>query len=200
MEINMKQTALLTALFGVLSFTCGVIAENKKPSAGTAVQGKDSIICNYPSNPYIALGYISVVFLILSSVAGYLSISYPYKKRSIPYSALFHTKTMVVFFNIAWLTSGLAAALLVWPTVTEQLHVSKKVHYNLSYDCPTAKTGLIGGGAFVSLDSCLFWLICLMLASNAREDYFDEIEDSSRGESTQVIDMGNDGPHATNKI
>lgn len=40
--------------------------------------------------------------------------------------------------------------------------------------CPTAKTGLLGGGAFVSLDSALFWLVALMLADNAREDYFEE--------------------------
>lgn len=42
--------------------------------------------------------------------------------------------------------------------------------------CPTAKTGILGGGAFLSLDSTLFWLVALMLASNAREDYLDEIE------------------------
>lgn len=40
--------------------------------------------------------------------------------------------------------------------------------------CPTAKTGLLGGGAFVSLDSALFWLVALMLADNTREDYFEE--------------------------
>ncbi|GAB2276044.1 hypothetical protein Dimus_010786 [Dionaea muscipula] len=192
MELSMKQMALITAFFGIISFICGVIAENKKPAAGTPIQGKDVLFCKYPSNPYVLLGYLSVGFLILSSVAGYLSISYPYKKRSIPYSALFRTKTMVVFFNIAWLTAGLAAAMLLWPTVTEQLHVAKNVHHNLEYDCPTAKTGLIGGGAFVSLDSCLFWLVCLMLASNAREDYFDEVEESRKGESTQVINVDYD--------
>ncbi|CAI0420504.1 unnamed protein product, partial [Linum tenue] len=73
-------------------------------------------------------------------------------------------------------TGGLAAALLLWPTITEQLHLSRNVHRNLETACPTAKTGLLGGGAFVSLDSSLFWLVALMLAANVREDYFDEVE------------------------
>ena len=51
------------------------------------------------------------------------------------------------------------------------------IHHNAVTKCPTAKTGLLGGGAFLSLDSCLFWLVALMLAGNAREDYFNEIEE-----------------------
>lgn len=74
-------------------------------------------------------------------------------------------------------TTGLAITLLVWPTVTEQLHLTRNVHHNVETACPTAKTGLLGGGAFLSLDSSLFWLVALMLAGNAREDYFDEIAD-----------------------
>lgn len=64
--------------------------------------------------------------------------------------------------------------MLLWPTIVEQGHLSKNVHHNLETTCPTAKTGLLGGGAFVSLDSALFWLVALMLADNAREDYFEE--------------------------
>ena len=33
----------------------------------------------------------------------------------------------------------------------------------------------------MSLDSCLFWLVALMLADNAREDHFDEA-DSRNGD------------------
>lgn len=189
MGLSMKQMALLTSFFGTISFICGVIAENKKPAAGTPIQGKDVIICKYPSDPTVALGYISVAALIASTAVGYVSISYPYNRKAIPYAALFRSKTMIVFFNIAWLTAGLAAALLLWPTITEQLHLSRNVHYTKGYTCPTAKTGLIGGGAFVSLDSCLFWLICLMLSDNAREDYFEEIEESQKGDRTQVISV-----------
>ena len=75
--------------------------------------------------------------------------------------------------------------LLAWPTLTEQLHLSRNVHYDLETACPTAKTGLLGGGAFLSLDSSLFWLVALMLAGNAREDYFDEIEEN--GTSAQAL-------------
>lgn len=73
-------------------------------------------------------------------------------------------------------TAGLATALLLWPTITEQLHIIRNVHHNLDTECPTAKTGLLGGGAFLSLDASLFWLVSLMLADNAREDYFDEVD------------------------
>lgn len=62
----------------------------------------------------------------------------------------------------------------MWPTLTEQSHQTQNVHGDPNYACPTAKTGLLGGGAFLSLDSALFWLIALMLACNAREDYFDD--------------------------
>ena len=78
--------------------------------------------------------------------------------------------------------------MLLWPTITEQLHLSHKVHHNLQTDCPTAKTGLLGGGAFLSLDSALFWLVSLMLADNAREDYFDETD--VKGE--RVTSQGDD--------
>lgn len=56
----------------------------------------------------------------------------------------------------------------------------RNVHHNLTTECPTAKTGLLGGGAFVSLDSALFWLVALMLADNAREDHFDEVEKDTK--------------------
>ena len=55
---------------------------------------------------------------------------------------------------------------------------SRNVHHNLETACPTAMTGLLGGSAFLSLDSSLFWLVALMFARNAREDYSDEIEEN----------------------
>lgn len=87
-------------------------------------------------------------------------------------------------------SGGLAATLLLWPTITEQLHLSRNVHHDLKTECPTAKTGLLGGGAFVSLDSALFWLVALMLADNAREDYFDEVGNGpkAKGVEGQVLD------------
>lgn len=83
--------------------------------------------------------------------------------------------------------AGLAAALLLWPTIVEQRHLTKNVHHNLQTSCPTAKTGLLGGGAFLSLDSALLWLVSLMLADNAREDYFEEVGFESKGEHGNVL-------------
>jgi len=174
MAVSVRLMGLIVAFFGAVSFIFGVVAENKKPAAGTPITGKDVVICKYPSDPTVVLGYLSVAFLIATTVAGYLSLFYPYKGKSVPQSALFRSTSFVVFFNIAIFTTGLAATMLLWPTIQEQIHQARNVHSNLNTDCPTAKTGLLGGGAFLSLDSSLFWLVALMLADNAREDYLDE--------------------------
>ncbi|KAL3747970.1 hypothetical protein ACJRO7_016741 [Eucalyptus globulus] len=177
MALTMKQMSVIVVATGILSFIFGVIAENKKPPSGTPIPGKDVVICKYPSDPTVLLGSLSVVFLVVSTVAGYISLFYPYEGKSIPQSAFFRNTTFVIFFNIALFSTGLAATFLLWPTITEQLHLTRNVHHDLSTDCPTAKTGLLGGGAFFSLDSSLFWLVALMLANNAREDYFGETDD-----------------------
>ncbi|WVY92194.1 hypothetical protein V8G54_037708 [Vigna mungo] len=176
MAATMKQMSLIVSLLGVVSFVLGVIAENKKPAAGIPVPGLNgaSVTCKYPADRTVVLGYLSVAFLIASTVVGYLSLFYPYKGKSIPQGVLFKHTTFTVFFNISLFTAGLAAALLLWPTITEQLHLTHNVHHDVHYECPTAKTGLLGGGAFLSLDSSLLWLIALMLAGNAREDFFEE--------------------------
>ncbi|KAL3512560.1 hypothetical protein ACH5RR_025277 [Cinchona calisaya] len=174
MALTMKTMSLIVASLGVLSFIFGVVAENKKPPFGTPVTMKGFVICKYPHDPTVALGYLSAVFLLASSVAGYYSLFYPYKGKSVPRGALFRNTGFSVFFNIALALTGLALAMLIWPTITEQLHLSHKIHHNLKTGCPTAKTGLLGGGAFLSLDSALFWLVSLMLADNARQDYLEE--------------------------
>lgn len=65
------------------------------------MQGKDIVICKYPSDPTVVLGYLSVAFLLAATVAGYLSLFYPYKGKSIPQAALFRSTSFLIFFNIA---------------------------------------------------------------------------------------------------
>jgi hypothetical protein len=89
------------------------------------------------------------------------------------------------------LVSALAFAMLLWATVTEGLHRSDNIHQDMEYNCPTAKTGLFGGAAFLALDASLFWLVCQMLALNARADYLDE--DDNKGEYGQVYATEVDG-------
>ncbi|KAL2547971.1 hypothetical protein Fot_09501 [Forsythia ovata] len=185
MAFTMKQMSMIVSTFGVLSFILGVIAENKKPASGTVISGKGVVICKYSSDPTVVLGYLSVAFLALCTAFGYLSLFYPYKGKSVPQAALFRNTSFVVFFNIALGVTGLAAAMLLWPTITEQFHHARNIHHNLETQCPTAKTGLLGGGAFLSLDSALFWLVALMLADNAREDYFEESD--GKGASSEPI-------------
>ncbi|KAI4373136.1 hypothetical protein MLD38_011295 [Melastoma candidum] len=181
MAATIKQLGLIVSVLGIVSFVLGVLAENKKPAAGNPIPGKDTLICQYPSDPSVALGYLSVVFLIATAVAGYLSLFYPYKGRSIPQGIIFQNTSFSVFFNVSLFVTGLALALLLWPTIAEQILLSRNVHKDLQYECPTAKTGLLGGGAFLSLNSALFWLVALMLANNTREDYFDDIDEVGEG-------------------
>ncbi|KAE8661327.1 SHK1 binding protein 1 isoform 1 [Hibiscus syriacus] len=101
MAVTIRKAALVVAGLGVLSFVFGVIAENKKPVAGTPIPGKDVVVCKYPSDPSVALGYMSVSFLILSYIAGYWSLFYPYRGKSVPQSVLFQSTAFFVFFSIA---------------------------------------------------------------------------------------------------
>lgn len=71
--------------------------------------------------------------------------------------------------------------MLLWPTIQEQQHHANNVHHNLSTTtCPTAKTGVLGGGAFLALDASLFWLVCFMLVSNLRDDFLEDLHDGSK--------------------
>ncbi|KAJ0978512.1 hypothetical protein J5N97_013986 [Dioscorea zingiberensis] len=146
--------ALSVAFFGTLAFILGVIAENKKPAAGTPIQGKDVIICKYP-------------------------------RKAIKKSILFQNMTLLVFFIVALVVFVLAEGMMMWATITEGLHRSLNVHHDLQTQCPTAKTGLFGGAAFLALDASLFWLVCQMLTQNVRADYFDE--DDPKGDYGQVL-------------
>ncbi|KAJ0560030.1 hypothetical protein HanHA300_Chr06g0206971 [Helianthus annuus] len=101
MEVTTKKMSLLVGSLGVLSFILGVIAENKKPASGTPITGKDVVICKYPTDPTVALGYLSFGFLFLSTLFGGLSLFYPYKGKSIPWPALFQSTSFFVFFLIA---------------------------------------------------------------------------------------------------
>lgn len=65
------------------------------------ITGKDGVKCKYPTDPTVALGYLSVAFLVASTVVGYLSLFYPYKGKSVPQGVLFKNTSFLVFFNIA---------------------------------------------------------------------------------------------------
>ncbi|XP_043715027.1 uncharacterized protein LOC122663412 [Telopea speciosissima] len=185
MAFRTAHISLTVAAFGVLAFIFGVVAENKKPASGTPITGKGVVICKYPSDPTVALGSLSIVALFLSACFGFFSVFYPYKGKSIPNEALFRSTTLVVFFIVALGVSVLAEGMMLWATITEGLHITRNVHHNLNYECPTAKTGLFGGAAFLALDASLFWLICQMLTLNARTDYLEE--DDPKGEYGQVL-------------
>ncbi|XXG52344.1 hypothetical protein AAC387_Pa03g0711 [Persea americana] len=179
------QISLAVAFFGVVAFILGVIAENKKPASGTPIVGQDVVICKYPADPTIALGSLSVIFLFICVILGLVSVFHPYNGKSVPTEGLFRSTTLAVFFVVAMGVSVLAEAMMMWATITEGLHRSRNVHHYLQTACPTAKTGLFGGAAFLALDASLFWLVCQMLTLNARADYLEE--DDPKGDYGQVL-------------
>ncbi|KAM6543780.1 hypothetical protein CsatB_008227 [Cannabis sativa] len=180
MAFTATQMSLVVSSFGLVSFILGIVAENKKAQSGTPVHKKGSVICIYPSDPSIALGYLSFIFLLATTAAGYYSIFYPYKGKFLSQSIFFRSKTFIAFFNIALLTGGLGAAFTLWPTIEEQNFHKHKAYPITTEKCPTPKIGLLGGGALLSLDSTLLWLVALMLAINVREDF---IEYGDEGEN-----------------
>ncbi|PPR89134.1 hypothetical protein E1A91_A10G001600v1 [Gossypium mustelinum] len=180
MAIDIKTMATTVAVFGVLSLLFGVIAENKKPAFGNPeIQTSPlRVICNYPSDPTVVLGFLSIASLTTSVVLGYYSVFYPYNSTSVPYYVFLRSIPFFVFFLITMGLSMLGEGMLTWVTITELLHLTNNIHKDMKTTCPTAKTGLFGGAAFMSLNASLFWLICLMLADDVRKDYFVEQGDS----------------------
>ncbi|CAL9111670.1 unnamed protein product [Musa acuminata var. zebrina] len=182
-----SQTARIGACvfcLGFISFLLAIFAETSKPPFGTPIQAKDAVICKFPDDPSILLGTLSVVALVLAAIAGHAAVYFPYKGKSVPRNALFRSATLSTFFVLAEVLTVLALVMLLWTTISESLHRSRNVHRDLTTQCPTAKTGLFGGGAFLALDAALFWLVCQMLTLNARSDYLDE--DDTKGEYIDV--------------
>ncbi|XP_026436614.1 uncharacterized protein LOC113334613 [Papaver somniferum] len=131
----------------------GIVAEKKKPAAGVPLAGVGETICKFPSDPTVVLGSLSVVAPFICTGLGFVSVFYPYKNECCVINSFF-----------VW-------SIDVWATISESLHHMNNVHQSKDYACPTAKTGLFGGAAFLCLNAMVFWLIFQMLTHNAREDY-----------------------------
>ncbi|EEF48696.1 uncharacterized protein LOC8259934 [Ricinus communis] len=187
MGFSIRHMAITVVALGITAFTFGILAEQNKPDSGKSLNSNGVITCKYPSDPSPIYGFLSIAFLTASSVIGSYSIFHPYKGRSVPLKDLFCSTTMLVFFQIAVWVSFLAEGMLVWTTVAELVHLTNNVHRDANTKCPTAKTGLFGGAAFMALNASLFWLVCLMLADNARDDYFNEDEENHEGHYGQVL-------------
>ncbi|KAG6501034.1 uncharacterized protein LOC121995187 [Zingiber officinale] len=172
-------------ILGFLSFILAIVAENKKPAFGTPIQGKGVVICKFPSDPTVLVGSLSVVALVFTIIGGHVAVFFNYKGKAVSNNVLFGYSTLFVFFVIAEIVSTLAFAFLIWTVVTEGLHRSRNVHYDLTTQCPTAKTGMFGGAAFLALDAAILWLVCLTLTLNVRADHFED-EEVKKGEYGQV--------------
>ncbi|MCO5612931.1 hypothetical protein L7F22_067204 [Adiantum nelumboides] len=158
---------------GLLSFIFGIVAENKKPATGIATQQGDS------ADPYVPLGALSAIFLAATSVLGVTSIFFAYNKEAVPVSALARSKMLVTFSIISCILFFAAEGLILWASITENAYHIYRIHDTAK--CPTAKTGLMGGAAFLALDTMLFWLVCQMLTMNARADYLELDEEDEKG-------------------
>ncbi|KAI5056754.1 hypothetical protein GOP47_0028572 [Adiantum capillus-veneris] len=164
---------------GLLSFIFGIVAENKKPGSGFATQQGDLTYCVYPSDPYVPLGALSAIFLAAMSVLGVTSVFFAYNNKAVPVVSLARSKMLVTFGIISSTLFFVAEGLILWAIITENSHHVHRIH--TTANCPTAKTGLMGGAAFLALDTMLFWLVCQMLTMNARADYLELDEEDEKG-------------------
>ncbi|KAK3135338.1 hypothetical protein QOZ80_5BG0417760 [Eleusine coracana subsp. coracana] len=112
---------------------------------------------------------------------GALAVFFPYGGRRVPRKALLGYTPLYVFFHVAVGVTVAGLGMTMWPTVAEAAHRVRNVHRDPGYACPTAKTGVLGGAAFLNLNAMLFWIVCLMLAGNVREDYFDDGDGDAEG-------------------
>ncbi|KAI3924620.1 hypothetical protein MKW92_044223 [Papaver armeniacum] len=187
MAVKPVTVTVSVAFVGIVSFILGIIAENKKPGAGIPMPGVGEVICEFPSDPSVVLGSLSVAgtvlgALIICSGLGFASVFYPYKDQSVPKGALFQSTVLVVFIWVAVINSFLGGLLMLWATISENLHHMNNSQHRSAPACPTVKTGLFGGAAFLCLNAMLFWLICHMLTHNAREDYLEQDDKGVYGE------------------
>ncbi|KAI3972940.1 hypothetical protein MKX01_019598 [Papaver californicum] len=157
MVVKPVTVTLSVAFVGIVSFILGIVAENKK--------------------------FISCSSCICTGL-GFVYVFYPYKGQSVPEDALLQSIVLVVFIWVVVKNSFFGGLLMLWATISESLHHVNNVHHSTDYACPTAKTGLFGGAAFLCLNTMLFWLICHMLTHNAREDY---LEEDNKGDYGQVL-------------
>ncbi|KAG0468076.1 hypothetical protein HPP92_017404 [Vanilla planifolia] len=179
MGFNPKPLLVICIIFlGISAFVLGILAEFKKPAFGTPIPGKDVVVCNYPKDPSVALGTLSAVSVLISTVVGVIAVHFPYEGKSVPSKALLSSQAIKIFYYGAILLTASGAGTTLFNAANEGLLRVHNVHEEVEYGCPTAKTGVFGGAAFLSLDASLFWLVCLMLVANNREDFFDgDVED-----------------------
>ncbi|KAJ7279250.1 hypothetical protein O6H91_02G052800 [Diphasiastrum complanatum] len=186
----LSQTGWATIFFtipGLISFALGILAENKKPGddAIKLVQSSGLITCHYPHDSSIALGVVSILLLSVSTISALGALFFPYDGKAVPHSKLWKSKLFLVFLVLSLVLYFTSEGLLMWATITESNHRKYNTHHQALDACPTAKTGLFGGAAFLSLDTTLFWLICMILIANVRSEHFEEIEDE-KGSYGQV--------------
>ncbi|EFJ38059.1 hypothetical protein SELMODRAFT_164273 [Selaginella moellendorffii] len=174
------RAALLVSTLGALAFILGIMAENKKPESVASTTVNGITICHYPSDASISLGAAAVAVLFVTTCVALVALFFPYDGKHIPHGVLWKNAAFTTFFVLSLAVYLTAEGLLLWTTISESMHHKQNKHYHLAADgCPTAKTGLFGGAAFLALDSTLFWLICLMLLGNAREDHFGMEDEAS---------------------
>ncbi|OMO73864.1 hypothetical protein COLO4_26821 [Corchorus olitorius] len=180
MAIGVKPMAYTIAAFGVQSFIYGIVAENRKPTYGTrqvSTQG-DRIICKYSSDPSVVLGFLSIASLAISVLKEKAKIKASAIKQSLKLFIIYLLKPVVLDWLGTRALSTLAAVILCWMTISELIHLTNNVHRDMNTSCPTAKSGLFGGAAFLALSASLFWLISLMLAYDVRTYHLEEQEDT----------------------
>lgn len=68
-----------------------------QPPSGTPIQGAGVIICSFPKDPTIQLGFLSILTAISTSLLGARSVL---SAKDIPRKALFGYRLFYIFFHL----------------------------------------------------------------------------------------------------
>ncbi|KAK4338096.1 hypothetical protein RND71_042583 [Anisodus tanguticus] len=191
MAMSVKHMSIIIATLDVLSFIFGVVAENNKGEEGHSLQPepqfqeKGLLFVNIDMIQLLPWDFC-LLFLAASAVAGFLSLFYPYKGKSIPQAVLQRSTSFIIFLNVALgqLLVDIFELMLCPLTWTckkfQWMHRVETYNFNDIYNVGNkvmdGNSGSVKMGLSSLPDSKLLKAF-KQLADNTRKDYFEETAD-----------------------
>lgn len=93
--MHIVNTLHRSAIVNIKLIICNV---EMQPPYGTPIQGAGVVICSFPRDPSILLGFLSILTAIGTSLLGASSVL---SAKDIPRKAIFGYKLLYIFFHLA---------------------------------------------------------------------------------------------------
>nr|GEX19368.1 hypothetical protein CTI12_AA593210 [Tanacetum cinerariifolium] len=151
MEIKTISFFVVVAVLGIISAATGFAAE------ATATKSSDVYIeddtCVYPSSPALALGFISIIFAIITRI--YVSVTFggcSCCRKDDSYS----TMIPKILYILSWVASVVAVVLLLAAATLNNEAGGDADSYGYVITCYVVKPGIYAAGAVLALLSAVF--------------------------------------------